>query len=125
MFKATACDRFSEDVSRVILRAPVPQLDVAALHGLSDKVVPDGYVLSTRVERIVVREVHGSFVVTVQADSVSSEIGMDEVGQERYLTEYGWTWRQVAPLLSEYKQNVSIAFLGTGVLDLTVGGSAS
>ncbi len=31
----------------------------------------------------------------------------DETGQERFLTEYGWTWRQVTPLISEYKQNVS------------------
>ncbi|RDX50835.1 hypothetical protein OH76DRAFT_1455140 [Lentinus brumalis] len=29
----------------------------------------------------------------------------DETGQERFLTEYGWTWRQVTPLINEYKQN--------------------
>ncbi|RPD64040.1 hypothetical protein L226DRAFT_533358 [Lentinus tigrinus ALCF2SS1-7] len=36
---------------------------------------------------------------------VAKFLTLDDVGQDRYLTEFGWTWRQVTPLIKEYKQN--------------------
>ncbi len=42
---------------------------------------------------------------------VAKFLTTDETAQERFLTEYGWTWRQVTPLINEYKQNVSPSFI--------------